>query len=92
MRYTGNGVTITGNETAGKPSALQVSGGAGYIYIKSESGVIGSLQVYDAVGRLLYSTANLNESQFKLPVNGKQLYIVKAAASGISIIEKVIPK
>ncbi|GHV49587.1 hypothetical protein FACS1894181_08910 [Bacteroidia bacterium] len=90
MKYTGNGVTITGNESAPSPSALHVSGGAGYIYIKSESGVIGSLQVYDAVGRLIYSTPNLNESQLKLPVNSKQMYIVKATVGEETHVEKIM--
>ncbi|GHT43728.1 hypothetical protein FACS189438_1500 [Bacteroidia bacterium] len=90
MKYTGNGVTITGNETASQPTALQVSSGAGYIYIKSESGVIGSLQVYDTVGRLIYSTANLNESQLKLPVNVKQMYIIKATIGEESYVEKIM--
>ncbi|GHT43793.1 hypothetical protein FACS189438_1680 [Bacteroidia bacterium] len=90
MKYTGNGVTITGNETAGQPTALQVSSGAGYIYIKSEAGVIGSLQIYDTVGRLVYSTANLNESQFKLPVNSKQMYIVKATIGEATVVEKIM--
>ncbi|GHV51136.1 hypothetical protein FACS1894181_12580 [Bacteroidia bacterium] len=91
MRYTGNGVTITGNESAPPPTTLQVSAGAGYIYIKSESGVIGSLQVYDAVGKLIYSTANLNERQFTLPVNGKQMYIVKATIGEATVVEKIMP-
>ncbi|GHV51439.1 hypothetical protein FACS1894181_13260 [Bacteroidia bacterium] len=90
MKYTGNGVTITGNESASQPSALQVSAGAGYIYIKSEAGVIGSLQVYDTVGKLVYSTANLNERQFKLPVNSKQMYIVKATVGEESYVEKIM--
>ncbi|GHV49988.1 hypothetical protein FACS1894181_09960 [Bacteroidia bacterium] len=91
MRYTGNGVTITGNESAPPPTTLQVSSGAGYIYIKSESGVIGSLQVYDTVGRLIYSTANLNANQLKLPVNGKQMYIVKATIGEETVVEKIMP-
>ncbi|GHT36788.1 hypothetical protein FACS189435_0460 [Bacteroidia bacterium] len=89
MRYTGNGVTITGNEAA-QPTALQVSSGAGYIYIKSTAGVIGRLQVYDTVGRLVYGTANLNESQLKLPVNGKQMYIVKATVGEATHVEKIM--
>ncbi|GHV50508.1 hypothetical protein FACS1894181_11160 [Bacteroidia bacterium] len=89
MKYTGNGVTITGNESA-QPSALQVSAGAGYIYIKSESGIIGSLQIYDTVGRLVYGTANLNESQLKLPVNVKQMYIVKATVGEATHVEKIM--
>ncbi|GHV52657.1 hypothetical protein FACS1894181_15920 [Bacteroidia bacterium] len=90
MKYTGNGVTITGNEATPPPSILHVSGGAGYIYIKSESGMIGSLQIYDTVGRLLYSTANLNESHFKLPVNSKQMYIVKATIGEATHVEKIM--
>ncbi|GHV52572.1 hypothetical protein FACS1894181_15750 [Bacteroidia bacterium] len=90
MKYTGNGVTITGNESAPPPSILQVSSGTGYIYIKSESGVIGSLQIYDTVGRLVYGTANLNERQFKLPVNGKQMYIVKATIGEATVVEKIM--
>ncbi|GHT43575.1 hypothetical protein FACS189438_1060 [Bacteroidia bacterium] len=90
MKYTGNGVTITGNEAATQPTTLQVSAGAGYIYIKSESGVIGRLQVYDTVGRLVYGTANLNESQFKLPVNSKQMYIVKATIGEETVVEKIM--
>ncbi|GHV52240.1 hypothetical protein FACS1894181_15170 [Bacteroidia bacterium] len=89
MKYTGNGVTITGNEAA-QPTALHVSAGAGYIYIKSESGVIGSLQIYDTVGKLVYGTGNLNESQFKLPVNGKQMYIVKATIGEATHVEKIM--
>ncbi|GHV50493.1 hypothetical protein FACS1894181_11110 [Bacteroidia bacterium] len=89
MKYTGNGVTITGNEAA-QPTALQVSAGAGYIYIKSESGVISRLQIYDTVGRLVYGTANLNERQFKLPVNGKQMYIVKATIGEETVVEKIM--
>ncbi|GHV51125.1 hypothetical protein FACS1894181_12570 [Bacteroidia bacterium] len=91
MKYTGNGVTITGNETAPPPSALQVSAGAGYIYIKSEAGVISSLQIYDTVGRLVYGTSNLNERQLKLPVNGKQMYIVKATIGEATHVEKTMP-
>ncbi|GHT37657.1 hypothetical protein FACS189435_3150 [Bacteroidia bacterium] len=75
----------------GQPTALHVSAGAGYIYIKSESGVIGSLQVYDTVGKLVFGTANLNESQFKLPVNGKQMYIVKATVGEATVVEKIMP-
>ncbi|GHV51944.1 hypothetical protein FACS1894181_14560 [Bacteroidia bacterium] len=90
MKYTGNGVTITGNEVAAPSPILQVSSGAGYIYIKSESGVIGSLQIYDTVGRLVYGTPNLNERQLKLPVNGKQMYIVKATVGEATVVEKIM--
>ncbi|GHV49593.1 hypothetical protein FACS1894181_08930 [Bacteroidia bacterium] len=89
MKYTGNGVTITGNEAA-KPTALQVSSGAGYIYIKSAAGVIGRLQVYDALGHLIYGTANLNERQLKLPVNVKRMYIVKATIGEATHVEKIM--
>ncbi|GHV50390.1 hypothetical protein FACS1894181_10880 [Bacteroidia bacterium] len=90
MRYTGNGVTITGNESAPPPTTLQVSAGAGYIYIKSATGAISSLQVYDTVGRLVYGTPNLNTNQFTLPVNGKQMYIVKATIGEETVVEKIM--
>ncbi|GHV52117.1 hypothetical protein FACS1894181_14920 [Bacteroidia bacterium] len=89
--YTGKGVIITGNEAA-QASALQVSGGAGYIHLMSNAGVIGNLQIYDAAGKLMYSAANLNECQFRLPVNGKQVYLVKATVGSEQIAEKVFVK
>ncbi|GHU56071.1 hypothetical protein FACS189411_05820 [Bacteroidia bacterium] len=91
MNYTGKGITLTGTETA-EASALQVSGGAGYIYLKSNAGVIGYLQIFNATGQLVYSTGNLNESQFRLPVNGQQIYLVRAGIGSETIVEKVFVK
>jgi hypothetical protein len=89
MVFTGTG--ITGSEPAVQPPALQVSGGDGYIYIKSTAGAISRLQVYDVVGRIVYSTSNLNETQLKLPVNSKQMYIVKAGIGSETIVGKIKP-
>jgi hypothetical protein len=90
--YTGHGVVITGQENTAPPSqALHVSSGRGYMQVWSDD-QIGTLQVYDALGKLVYSSSNVGDKQLRIPVPGRQMYVVKAQIGGEMRIEKTIVK
>ena len=88
--YTGHGVTITGVEDAPSPR-LHVSSGRGYLQVWSGFDV-SSLQIFDALGRLVYSNPGVNDKQLRVHVPDRQMYVVKAIINGEPQVEKTIVK
>jgi hypothetical protein len=89
MSFTGNGVVV--DNEAVKAPVLYVSADGGYINIQSKGMEINSLQVYNLVGALVYSS-NLRSAQFRIPAGGLQTYIVKARIGDEYHIQKVYVK
>ncbi|GHV47430.1 hypothetical protein FACS1894181_00860 [Bacteroidia bacterium] len=88
MKYTGKGIGgLTDAETISS-SALQVTGGDGYISIQA-GGSVSNLQVYNTLGLLVHSLPEVNESSYRIPVSGKQIYIVKVQTGNLTKTEKV---
>jgi hypothetical protein len=88
-KYTGQGIT-TGNETIAS-SALRLSSDAGYLHIQSTKEPVGSLQIYNTTGALVYS-GNTPSTHFSIPVAGGQMYIVKAHLGKEILTEKFVVK
>ncbi|MDH6304573.1 hypothetical protein M2459_001308 [Parabacteroides sp. PF5-5] len=81
--YTGIGV---GNEAI-SISELNVTSTDGYIHIQSKSS-ISSLQIYNISGALVYSSNKLSNN-FRIAVDGQQIYVVKAKIGSSYHVEKV---
>ena len=90
--YTGHGVTISGLENDPPSSELHLSSGRGYIQAWTSGSPIGSLEVYDALGKQIYRNADVNDHQLRIHVPSRKLYIVKAMVGGEMKIEKTIIK
>jgi hypothetical protein len=84
MDYTG-----VGNLTVDEESALLVSGNDGYIHVRSTSGVIRHLWVFNLVGKTLYNDQTVS-NEFKIPVERAQMYIVKALIGNRYVVKKVV--
>jgi hypothetical protein len=75
MEYTGNG--LTDNQAPVSSSELIVTALDGAIHVRSTSGRIRDLQVYNMGGGLIYDSRTEAES-FRIPVARGEVYIVKA--------------
>jgi hypothetical protein len=89
LKITGSGPTGIA-PTPAAPS-LRLLGQNGVIDVRA-SGKISSLQIYDTLGKLVYSKADVNDSQISIPVAASQLYLVMATVDGTAITEKVLVK
>jgi hypothetical protein len=90
--YTGHGITISSTEDNPPSSELHVSSGRGYIQLWSDSSPIGSLDIYNSLGKLIYSNPDVNDKQLRINVPARQMYIVKAMLGGEQKIVKTIIK
>jgi hypothetical protein len=86
MEYTGQGNSeITTNPV------LLLSGWDGRIHVRSVSGLISHLLVYNMAGMLLYDDHTVSD-EFSIPVERSQTYIVKALTGNKYSTGKVIVK
>jgi len=78
MEYTGVGLSnLTDNQAVSPASELVVYAENGVIHVRSTSGPIRDVQVYNMVGGLLYRSRTAAE-YFRIPAARGEVYIIKA--------------
>jgi hypothetical protein len=70
-------------------SSLLVNSVKGVINVRTTSGFISSLQIYNVSGALIYSDNTLS-TEYRIPVPGQKVYIVRALIGGAVNTAKVI--
>ncbi|MDR2496904.1 MAG: hypothetical protein LBD21_07230 [Tannerellaceae bacterium] len=86
--YTGAGINSTTEEAPEADFFVAVNGET--LQLRSASGTIGSLQVYNAVGALIYDHPNVGDARHSLSLPGRNVYIVKAMVNGDLKVEKIV--
>ncbi|MDR2469427.1 MAG: hypothetical protein LBD27_02965, partial [Tannerella sp.] len=86
--YTGDGLN-TGN--AKELSAWTATAKNGLLHVHAAQGVIRSLEVYTAAGALIYRTQS-SDTDYRIPVEFGQVYILKAGTSNGVETKKVIAR
>jgi hypothetical protein len=89
MKYTGSG--WVGNRPAATANGLLVSGRDGELHVRASSGTIGELYVYNVAGALVYISRTPSDA-FRIPVDRRQVYVVKAKIDGTFHIQKALVK
>jgi hypothetical protein len=88
MEYTGRGL-IVGNEEASQ--SIQVSVQEDIIHVRSLSGRLNGLKVYNLNGQLVYRTGEASE-HYQVRVSGQQVYILNIRNGEVNEMRKVIVK
>jgi hypothetical protein len=91
MEYTGEGLVNLTDNQAVSASGLIVYALDGTIHVRSTSGLIRDVQVYNMAGGLIYSSRTEAES-FRIPVARGDVYIVKAQTGTSQEVRKVVVK
>jgi hypothetical protein len=78
------------SESSPSDPSIRVSGKNGRMNVHALNGNLTSLQVYDALGKLVYKSASMNEHHIQIPLPARKFYLIRAVVSGKIIIEKVV--
>ena len=90
LRY---GTVLSNSDFGSVPSAIQIIGRDGIVYLKSKENLIDEVFIFDVLGRLLSKSTAANTLYLEIPLNilAKQAIIVKAKLSnGQSVSQKII--
>ncbi|MDR1675401.1 MAG: hypothetical protein LBR86_02885, partial [Tannerella sp.] len=85
MQYTG----VWNEPVEVRPEALTATSLNGEIHVRSTGGLIRELQVYNLAGALIYATAAA-ATEYRIPAERGQVYIVKAKINGTAETKKVM--
>ena len=86
VEYTGEGLDVASEK---KPSTWTATTKDGMLHVHAEKNMIRSLEVYTAAGALIHRTQS-SMTEYRIPVEHGQVYIVKAGTSTGVEIKKVM--
>ncbi|MDR2041160.1 MAG: hypothetical protein LBP98_02435, partial [Tannerella sp.] len=88
MEYTGVG----SRSAEERQPEVTVVATAGYIHVRSLSGRIDRVDIYNVPGMLVAAAAPAGVNELNIPVAGAQTYLVKVETSGQTVVKKIFVK
>jgi hypothetical protein len=89
MNFTGTGLATETAISSPIAEGWQLSAADGYIHVKSFSGDLSGLQVYNLAGMLVYRSDE-KAAQYRVKAEGSHTYIVKVRTGNASSVKKII--